>query len=171
MQVRKKTLVSVADPFDGPAEGHGRVRGHDSFTLQEKLEAECAANIRRNNVNVVRFQLDRIGKPVAQRVHALTALVHGKGAAIPGDVAAARFHCGRSETIVDDLDIDRRCRTFECAVSGVTVTVLQMPETISVNALMNSYSIALQCVGRRHGGTLLVNLKPDQFRRVTCCGK
>ena len=131
MQVRKETLVAVPGPFDRPAGVHRRMCRNDRFALQEELEPECAPDIRGNDMDAVPVQVDRTCDPIAQCVHALTALVNRQIAAVPGDVAAARFHRCRSEAVVDNLNIYCRCCVVKRFVGRATIAVLEMAVTVS----------------------------------------
>jgi hypothetical protein len=58
MQVCKKALIAVRHPLDRPANIHRGMCRNNSFTLQEELEAKCTADIRCDDVDVVRAHID-----------------------------------------------------------------------------------------------------------------
>ena len=58
VQIAQETLGPVGDPLDGAAEYSRRVQSNDSFALQKEFEAECTANIGRNDMQHLRCDID-----------------------------------------------------------------------------------------------------------------
>ncbi len=166
MQIREKTLAPFAGPLDGPAALHGRESGNDRLALQEKLQAERATHVRRDEMHVLRIHVDGLRQPVAQHVHALAALVNGKCLAVEGDVAAARLHRGRRKPVVDDVDADDVLGVGEDTLGVVPVAVFPDAVAISADVCMDSLGLACQRLLDRHGCRQFVDFEPDRFGGV-----
>ena len=105
--------------------------------MQEYLESERAANVRRDAVNFFRVEVDGFRQPVAQPVHALAALVDGQRVAVPRYIAAPRLHRRGRQAIIDDVDGDDVIRVSEQRFRFGAIAILEESIGISRCGIVN----------------------------------
>ena len=166
--VGEEGLGALAGPLHRPAEQARRPRRHRVLGVEERLHAEAAADVGREDAHLGSVDLERTGQDVGEQPAALRAGVQrdrARGGIEVGD-RRARLDRVRDQPVVDHAQPGDVGRLGERGVDGGAIAVLPVERQIVGHVVVHQWLAGLGCgFGIGHRGQRFV-VDRDQLGRV-----